>query len=374
MTKSRKKIYRYAWNDTLGEINSRDGYTDRNLGTMLKGGRELGVEVECEGTNLPMEPFNDWAVHNDGSLRQLGGRVSAEYVFAQPMSRGDTMVMIDRLDDVFTQRNVELYEDSPRTSVHVHVNQRGLTIKQICNQVVLYLIFEELLSEYCGKHRMGNLFCLRAVDSESIVETLVDALKTNRWGNVADDHMRYAGMNLASLFKFGTIEYRSMRCTRNFMVIKKWVDVLCRLKDKALTYDNPRAIVEQASMLGGRAFAADVLGVHAMLIMGSVDFDRILMLGVRIAQDLAYAVDWAENPKTVEAGWTGAEPRPVDDDGDVIVPVVPGEPQPPRGRRMAGDVPLRWAQEVLAAQPARAINPLGNIQFNVNADDGWGDR
>ena len=348
MTKSRKKTSRFPWNDTLNDLDARE-FGRGNLAAAPAGNRELGVEVECEGENLPPTAPAGWTVHQDGSLRrQRPNDVAYEYVFRQPETRNDTYTMLDRLDDAFTNADVHLYEESPRTSVHVHVNQIGLTVKQICNQVTLYVCLEELLSEYCGKHRMGNLFCLRACDSDHIIETLTTALRDDRWARVADEHMRYAGLNLASLFKFGTLEYRSMRCTRDFTAIKKWVDILCRLKDKALEFENPQAIIEAVSVRGPAQFVVDVLGhTHGAMVMASSDYHKRLFDGMRIAQDLAYAVSWEPNGDKLSTGWTGAE--------------VNDEPMP------AWEQPLRVPTPRLRV-PTRAINMLNNIPVLRNMD------
>lgn len=248
---------------------------------------EVGIEIECEGRNLAKRVPKYWTTHADGSLRGE----SIEYVLAAPISReavGDALkVLNDELKKVGSVVN-----ESYRTSVHVHLNTQAFKIRTVYNQLVLYMLFEDLLVEFCGKDRIGNLFCLRAQDAENLIQVLSDAVKTGNYGNFHGDHLRYAAVNINALGKYGSLEFRAFRGTTNSKDIEQWVSILLKIKDAAAVYDNPTEICRDFSVVGPRAFMNKVFGPEISAVLERYkDYEKRLISGVRLVQDIAFAID-----------------------------------------------------------------------------------
>src|SRR5690606_38923194 len=113
-------------------------------------------------------------------------------------------------------------------SVHVHLNCQNFLINRLASFSALYFVLEEVLTEWCGEYRVGNLFCLRTKDAPAIVENLIDFIKAD--GGISfSNGLHYSGFNISALRKFGSIEIRTMRGTDNKELIQEWINILERL-------------------------------------------------------------------------------------------------------------------------------------------------
>lgn len=236
------------------------------LSSAVKG--DVGVEIECEGTNLLMTEEKGskyWKTVNDGSLRGEFPRTCAEYVLVRPIVITAVKDALNELQGILKNAT---FKFSFRTSVHVHVNVQTLTELQLLNFVYLYLLLEEPLMNYCGKERKGNRFCLRLVDAENMLEAIT------KWVTSSFDHvrilpegMRYSAINLAAIRKYGSVEFRGMRGTMDQGVLCNWVNALHTLREHARTARDPQEIYEAFCNAGATEFIAKIFGDQAPLFM-----------------------------------------------------------------------------------------------------------
>lgn len=258
------------------------------------GKREIGVEIEIEGNRLPQNAPMGWRVEYDGSLRGE----SYEYVFTTPVPRKNVSTLLTRLSDKFKEMNSEVY-DTGRAGVHVHVNIRDLTRNQLFNFICLYLIFEDVLVDFCGKDRVGNLFCLRVKDAEYLIEMLEAAIETDNLKVLYTDKIRYAAINCKAICQYGSLEFRAMRSTMDTDVLNSWVEILLRLKDSSKMFTDPQDIVSTMSWEGGEGFANKIFGTM-LSFFPNTDWESKVREGIRRAQPVAYASDWLEEPEVKE--------------------------------------------------------------------------
>lgn len=256
---------------------------------------EIGIEIEVEGHNLPRNNLTGWVLHEDGSLRGE----SAEYVFRNPIARTAVPDRLRILQQGFENANSEINQ-SYRTSVHVHMNVRNFLIKHIYNNIMLYIIFEDILAEMAGKDRVGNLFCLRAKDAEFFLEVLRNAIVTDDLRGLSSDNLRYSAVNPAAMWRHGSLEFRSFRGTTDMILIQQWVDVLCAIRDAAQRYNNPIEIVTDLSAKGPRQFVESIFGTALMPLFGQ-GFEDKVYAGVQLIQHAAYAHDWSPVVQSPEA-------------------------------------------------------------------------
>lgn len=263
---------------------------------------EVGIEVEVEGGPWPEGPITNWESHVDNSLRNGG----TEYVIRQPVAR-------DRVRNALTTLAAGLAESrlvfSYRTSVHVHVNVQDLTFRDWCAFVVLFTTLEELLVDQVGPNRRGNKFCLRMKDADQPLQLIQDALRAQNIGAMHGDDIKYASMNIQATRTHGTLEFRAMEGNLDVDRICDWVAALLAIKDYARGLNSPRDIPEQLSQFGPHTFVARVLPDNRLraAVLASRDLAPSIYEGVRIAQDVAYAIDWGEKeaapvPKSKTAG------------------------------------------------------------------------
>jgi hypothetical protein len=210
----------------------------------------VGIEFENEFLDIPDKYRDDgfpnyvygsvWRFHSENSLRHHG----FEYV-SKPINitkvKQSNKGLFDRLraDCGVTKLKCT---NSIRTSVHVHFDVLQLNTLEITNFATLYWILEPFLQHFCGKHRQGNLFCIRLKDSLWMRNNLSLML---RGGNkitgiqlVGSDY-RYSSVNFNSLHKFGTLEFRIMRGVSHERPANIWVDALDAIRRFSLKFKNP---------------------------------------------------------------------------------------------------------------------------------------
>jgi hypothetical protein len=253
----------------------------------------LGIEIECEGKKLFDAPLSYWAAKQDGSLHPKAGSNAIEYVFTKPLDRKMAEKALRYLEKKLQEVKASL-DDSPRTSVHVHINVSDLTIRQIYCIILLWIIFEDILVEFCGPDRKGNLFCLSAKDSEYFPRMLTEALERGNYRDRFREDYRYLACNVAALFKFGSLEFRPMRGTVDVDTILNWVDMLLCIYTKALTYDSPPEFIHQFLQEGPIPFFNRIFDNQKLnkLLKDTPDLHSRLWSSMRIARDVAFVCRW----------------------------------------------------------------------------------
>lgn len=257
--------------------------------TNMKVAGDVGVEIEVEGLRLP-QGDKYWRREQDGSLR---GAENAEYVLRTPLTLHQLKMALKSLAMGY-KKNESVVDDSVRAGVHVHINVQDLNIIQLYNYLTLYLVFEELLTKFCGKSREGNLFCLRACDAEFLIQALQYAAQNRRWRTLVTDDLRYASVNVKALGNYGSLEFRAMRSTKDFDVIQTWAEILVLLREKAKEFFEPTDIINGFSEGESSTFLDRIFGQYAHIFKAYDGYEKALVRGVRIAQEVAFCTNWQE--------------------------------------------------------------------------------
>lgn len=256
--------------------------------------RLIGFEIEVEGSNLPRD-IPGWRITHDGSLKGE----ALEYV----LRRAETYEgFIKCLDDFFryTDKNSGvIINDSVRAGIHLHINIQHLTVTQLINFIVLSLIFEDLLIEYCGESRTGNLFCLRSVDAEWVLKVLQDVLVARNFMLLNNDDIRYCFINLKSILDHGSLEFRSLPTKPDKSYLRNWVDIILNIFFASLNYNSPREIISGFSGAEISAFRRQILGKYFDLL-DFKDADKRLLKSMRMAQDVVFLGDKSWDDLLVE--------------------------------------------------------------------------
>lgn len=255
----------------------------------------IGLEIECEGTKLFKNPLSFWVCHQDGSLREVGGEPPVEYVLQKPLSRPEAGTALSYLAAKLKAAGSNIAK-SNRTSVHVHINCQDLTLKKIYNFITLYTIFEEILVEFSGPERIGNLFTLRAKDAEFFIEMLENALKQKNLNRNFIEDYRYMACNVHSLVKFGSLEFRSLRGTVDPILIETWIDMLLLVFNKSQQYDNPMDIVKDFSATGPLPYFRKIWDNEKLRreLEEQRNLAAKLWSGLRLIRDVVYSCEWKE--------------------------------------------------------------------------------
>ena len=211
----------------------------------------LGIEVEVENVLHYNRSSPYWTIKEDGSLRNHGREFVTPPIRAWRVEHA-----------LYKLFNRELNTDidfSERTSIHVHMNIRTLTIKQLEALVLTYIVFEKVLFNYVGEDRYNNIFCVPIVETDigESIQNLINQSNPNiSW-------QKYTALNLLPIMQLGTIEFRHLGGTSDIETLMTWINMLLSLKKFALQKD-PEYIWNRIQTLNTtseyRIFGEEVFG------------------------------------------------------------------------------------------------------------------
>lgn len=255
----------------------------------------IGIELELEGvTSIPvLKSPNYWSVKEDGSLRNLSANTtSIELVLNFPLSGHDLTSAISYLNTVLNSKK-EKYKISPRCSTHIHLDVRELDFNKLLNLLIIYTILEKPLYNYCGGDRENNNFCLPFYKAEkNVFEHLsyFDIVNEhfNKLQNIVLSDYRYSGLNLCSIKKFGSLEFRQFPGTMDVHKISQWINIIMCIKKAAIEYNKELKVLPLSfSENGIEKSVSDIFGKYFKYIKYSqLEYD--VLCGVRQAQDIIY--------------------------------------------------------------------------------------
>lgn len=203
----------------------------------------IGLEFENETLEeflLPEIP--GWNNHEEQSLRNFG----FEYVLRSPRSMEKLKKPVGAYFNNLGESlgGIGKLLNSRRTSTHVHFDSTLLTPIEILNISLVYWLIEPLLSEFCGEVRKGNHFCLSAKDTLANIRSLRrGVVEGNIWESIVfSNEYRYASLNLASVYKFGSMEWRLMRGLSEENTLWTWIKILSAIRKYGLSLKNPREL------------------------------------------------------------------------------------------------------------------------------------
>lgn len=197
----------------------------------------IGIEVEVENIRDQVQLQHSWSVHTDGSLRNSG----LEFISLPTPPR----LVESAINHLFDKLPKEAHF-SPRTSIHVHMNVRELSLAQIYNIVILYQCFEDLLYKFAGPERKKSIFCVPIGSTNYYIN-----LRRNFVGRGdGTSWSKYTGLNLAPMNEYGTIEFRHLRGTRDRTVLFEWLHYLYAIWHYATSHttDELESIIRECSL------------------------------------------------------------------------------------------------------------------------------
>lgn len=271
---------------------------------------EIGIEIEMEGQNLQFLEHDHptWRVEHDGSLR---GAETLEYVLKKPVEIGK----VPKVLQVLMENKNQKFIPSDRCGVHVHINVQRMIFSEIMSFIILYMIWEKVLVNYCGESREGNMFCLRANDAQHIIIRLIELQQAQNLNPILKRHRedRYSALNLCSLHKFGSLEFRALKTPEDLLKIEDWVQILYRLKEKSLECKNPMDYFNEYSYMGTEGFLLNTFGPDISKHLENTPNLKIKLLdGIRLAQNIAFTPpdkkvydEWNRPEENIKGAWPG---------------------------------------------------------------------
>lgn len=248
----------------------------------------VGIEVELEEVTKKVPDYvrQWWAVVEDHSLRNNG----LEFKSGMPYAGLNLVKSLEALNTFCATFKPGIGE---RTSTHVHINVLDMTPEQLFKMILVYAIFEQALFRVCGEERVNNIFCGSIMHCEGNVEILgalgtLTAEGLHKSLAVGQEGGKYSSLNVQTITRFGTVEFRGHKGCFDKDEILKWVNLLLHLKKFATEYQgSPTEIVEYISRFSARELASSVFEMDVPLVI-SDNLDEEILEGARLAQDILH--------------------------------------------------------------------------------------
>ena len=172
-----------------------------------------GMECEIESVRSKHE-FEGFMVTTDNSLRNEG----VEFI-SIPLQAPELLRCFKKL-----HAQIEYYDKytafSPRTSTHVHINCRSLSVEQTKQVVMFYALFEEFFFAFVDPSRRSNIHCV------PLTETFLPQVYKHPINAMVDHWHKYTALNIIPLTKYGTIEFRHLQGTDDEQLVQQWLSCL----------------------------------------------------------------------------------------------------------------------------------------------------
>ena len=191
--------------------------------------RLMGIELEIENFSVEHEQrFGGFQFTNDGSLRSSDNGIGIEAISnVIPIQSAPAL-----LTAFFNKFKITESNYSERCSTHVHVNVLDMTPDQLATLGLLYQTVERLLFEFVERSRRDSIFCVPWYSSGltyNYVESLIKNPKSTR------NWQKYSALNLLPVYGQGSIEFRHLEGTCDVARITRWLGLIGKLFDAAMT-------------------------------------------------------------------------------------------------------------------------------------------
>lgn len=198
----------------------------------------VGMEIEIErvlktsgilnlGLDTPL-----WRNVEDGSLRNNG----KEFV-SLPIKGEHIKLALDVFNHTMDKEKLCIgHEFTDRTSVHVHMNVRDMSVEHLSNMLMVYILVEPLLYSWTSIERGKGVFCVPISQSKDMQEDLGNFLSKVSKGDFRNTFepltswQKYTGLNLLPIFNFGTIEFRHLYGTKDPEILITWLNIIFSMK------------------------------------------------------------------------------------------------------------------------------------------------
>lgn len=243
-----------------------------SLGREGYAGPRVGLELEyekCKGDLAILSP--SWHTEIDHSLR-AGGLEFISVPLMRTMVRPAIREMLKSANSVGAKVTL-------RCGLHVHVNVTHMTWAQLFQFTTYYTLLEPYLFSEFAPGREESHFCVPTWTNTTLTEFMYQdgqrlrqgihipdtSTRSKNWakasaylaGSMAHrgrlrmiNTPKYAALNLSSLKKFGTLEFRQAPSSLDIDFIDKWTKLLLEIQRVSMRYKDATDIVMEYDRSG----------------------------------------------------------------------------------------------------------------------------
>jgi hypothetical protein len=249
----------------------------------------VGIEIEVEDTHIKPNTEAYKTVQEAFTMKAEGSlRNGVEFVTRYGVTAGDVLAYMPAVNLVLEQSNFSF-----RCGLHVHIDVTGHTLEELYRVFLVYSVVENILFYISGGRNLLNSvkFCVEVQTSQNAVTNAIHYGQNRDWmgfTNAVGDATKYMAMNVKTVKRYGTIEFRHHEGTCEVSKIEKWMKVLLDLvlnvKDMT-TQDLESRILDLNTDSQYLMFLRDCFPNSFEFLRGVPNFERMMYPGVSYVKE-----------------------------------------------------------------------------------------
>lgn len=201
----------------------------------------IGIEVEFEiprdSSHHEMSNVRGWTKHSDGSL-QYG----VEYVLTSPLYGDD---LTRAIYSFFNAEFALVRNTTSSTHIHVDMTEKETTLASIQTLLSIVYVLEPAIFRIVDPSRewCGYTNPLESADV-GVLASLMAGSRGKFYTGTGSIGSRYYGVNVQSLTKFGSLEFRYFPTATSAAELIDWIKLVQCIKLASLTLSESREVIE----------------------------------------------------------------------------------------------------------------------------------
>lgn len=194
----------------------------------------VGVELEYENAREaarrildPARSSGYWNVTSDASLREHG----EEFVLREGL---EGLELAYAIREFFTITHGTGLRETGRTSCHVHLDMRDAHIELLRATVLVYQAVEKMFWSLVHRQRRWTGYCIPLAEAQGQLIALLFSNRATQGGSglrqATDSVTRYSGLNVASISRHGTVEFRHFNNPADEAQMNEWINICMSVK------------------------------------------------------------------------------------------------------------------------------------------------
>ncbi len=194
----------------------------------------IGVELEYENARAMARRILDpavssgyWNVTTDASLRDQG----EEFVLREGL---EGLELAYAIREFFTLAEGQGLVENGRTSCHVHVDMRDADLELLRSTVLVYQAVEKMFWSMVHRQRRWTGYCIPLAEAQGALVALLfsnnAAANSRHLVSTSNAVTRYSGLNVASISRHGTVEFRHFNNPTGEAQMNEWINVCMSVK------------------------------------------------------------------------------------------------------------------------------------------------
>lgn len=277
----------------------------------------IGLELEFENiysNDLGEDPVNPSSIYYEGvstspheftkALNELDGywysvkdgslRKGLEFIFVDGLKGANISEALKRMSafiEVY-KKNGNTVTITERCSTHVHLDVSDISLKELNNLLLIYILVERILFAHINVARIKNNYCRPLINS-SFFKFLnkINRLEYFNGGTlislIRENCDKYSALNLLPITRYGSIEFRHHPGSTDMSNILDWINIILTIKKLAVSYSvediikevNNKGILALIELFGNTTLtqiANNPLYIKELYDQGCTDVKEIL--------------------------------------------------------------------------------------------------